>query len=142
MITKQMNTFFHRLFELYQLVYFIFAFQDLQNSTSRVPHLLYVLVCKIHINLTFMFYFRFDTFSSNSGSGLTSQQLKKFLISETDEGKLTLKNKDMLMKIYATAKFVISIIIIAIIIMVVSYIVKITEAGNSEPFWVTPSTCG
>ena len=46
------------------------------------------------------------------------------------------------MKIYATAKFAISIIIIAIIIMVVSYIVKITEAGNSEPFWVTPSTCG
>ena len=47
------------------------------------------------------------------------------------------------MKVYATAKFIIiGIIIIVIIIMTVSYIFKIIEAGNNEPFWVTPSTCG
>ena len=45
------------------------------------------------------------------------------------------------MKIHGTAKFIIGIIIIAIIIMIVSYTFKITEAGNNEPFWVTPSTC-
>ena len=44
------------------------------------------------------------------------------------------------MKTYATAKFV--IIGIIIIMMIVSYIFKIIEAGNNEPFWVTPSTCG
>ena len=55
-----MNTFFHQLSELYPFVYFIFAFQDLQNSSSRVPHLLYVLVCKIHTYLIFMFYLRFE----------------------------------------------------------------------------------
>ena len=46
------------------------------------------------------------------------------------------------MKIRATPKFIIGIIIIAIIIMIVSYIFKIIEAGNNEPFWVIPSTCG
>ena len=46
------------------------------------------------------------------------------------------------MKIHATAKFIIGIIIIAIIIMTVSYIFKIIEAGSNKPFWVTPSTCG
>ena len=44
------------------------------------------------------------------------------------------------MKTYATEKFV--IIGIIIIIMIVSYIYKIRGAGNNEPFWVTPSTCG
>ena len=47
------------------------------------------------------------------------------------------------MKINATAKFIITgIIIIVIVIMIVSYIFKTIEAGNNEPFWVTPSTCG
>ena len=47
------------------------------------------------------------------------------------------------MKIYVTTKFIIiGIIIIVIIIMIVSYIFKIMEAGNNEPFWVTPSICG
>ena len=46
------------------------------------------------------------------------------------------------MKIYATAKFIIGIMIIVIIIMIVTYIFKIIEVGNNEPFWVTPSTCG
>ena len=47
------------------------------------------------------------------------------------------------MKIYATAKFIIlGIIIIVIIIMIASYKFKIIEAGNNEPFWVTPSACG
>ena len=45
------------------------------------------------------------------------------------------------MKIHATAKFITGIIIIAIIIMIVSYIFKIIEAGINEPFWVVPSTC-
>ena len=44
------------------------------------------------------------------------------------------------MKIRATPKFIIGIIIITIIIMIVSYIFKIIEAGNNELFWVTPST--
>ena len=48
------------------------------------------------------------------------------------------------MKIYTTAKFVIIgiIIIIVIIIKIVSYIFKIIEAGNNEPFWITPSISG
>ena len=46
----------------------------------------------------------------------------------------------VLCKIYLAAKFI--IIGIVIIIMIVSYIFKIIEAGNNEPFWVTPSTCG
>ena len=40
----------------------------------------------------------------------------------------------MWMKIYATIKFIIIGIIIVIIIMLVSYIFKIIEAGNNEPF--------
>ena len=45
------------------------------------------------------------------------------------------------MKIYATTKFIIiGIIVIVIIIVIVSYILKIIEAGNTEHFWVTPST--
>ena len=47
---------------------------------------------------------------------------------------------DVLCKIYLAAKF--TIIGIVIIIMIVSYIFKIIEAGNNEPFWVTTSTCG
>ena len=47
------------------------------------------------------------------------------------------------MKIYVTTKFInIGFIIIVIIIMIDSYTFKITEAGNNEPFLVTPSTCG
>ena len=46
------------------------------------------------------------------------------------------------MKIYATAKFIIIGIIIIIIIIIASYKFKIIEAGNNEPFWVTPSVCG
>ena len=39
------------------------------------------------------------------------------------------------MKIYVTAKFIIiGIIIIVIIIMIDSYVFKIIEAGNNEPF--------
>ena len=37
MITRQMTPFFHLLFELYLLVHFIFAFQDLQNSVPWGP---------------------------------------------------------------------------------------------------------
>ena len=44
------------------------------------------------------------------------------------------------MKICATTTFtIIGIIIIVIVIMIVSYTFKIIEAGNNEPFWVTPS---
>ena len=40
------------------------------------------------------------------------------------------------MKIYVTTKFIIiGIIVIVIIIMIDSYIFKIIEAGNNEPFW-------
>ena len=46
-----LTSFFHLLFEFYLLVYLIFAFQELQTSISWVPHLPYVLVCKIHIYL-------------------------------------------------------------------------------------------
>ena len=47
------------------------------------------------------------------------------------------------MKIYGTTKFIIiGIIIIVIINMIVRYIFKVIEAGNNEPFWVIPSTCG
>ena len=46
----------------------------------------------------------------------------------------------MQIKIYATPKFIIiGIIIVVVIIMIVSYIFKIIEHGNNEPFWVTPS---
>ena len=93
MITKEMNIDF---LSSIRLVYLIFAFQDFQNSTSGVPHLLCVLVCKIHFYLTFIFYFQFDTFSSDSGPGMTRQQFKKILIqqkSEIDTGKLTLESK-------------------------------------------------
>ena len=37
MITRQTTHFFHLLFELYQLVYFIFAFKDLQNPVLWGP---------------------------------------------------------------------------------------------------------
>ena len=37
MITRLMTHYFHLLFELYQLVYFISAFEDLQNSISWGP---------------------------------------------------------------------------------------------------------
>ena len=47
------------------------------------------------------------------------------------------------MKIYVTTKFIfIGIIIIVIIFITDNYIFKIIEAGNNEPFWVTPSACG
>ena len=47
------------------------------------------------------------------------------------------------MKIYGRTKFIIiGIIIIVIIIMIVTYIFKVIEVGNNEPFWVIPSTCG
>ena len=47
------------------------------------------------------------------------------------------------MKIHVTAKFIIiSIIIVVIIFISDNYIFKIIEAGNNEPFWVTPSTFG
>ena len=47
------------------------------------------------------------------------------------------------MKIYVTTKFIIiGIIIIVIIFIIDNYIFKIIEAGNNEPFWVTPSSCG
>ena len=49
MTIKRMAHFSHLHFELYPLVYFIFAFQDLQNSISGVPILHYVSVCKAHI---------------------------------------------------------------------------------------------
>ena len=45
-ITRKMTPFFHLLSKLCQLVYFIFAFKDLQNSVSRLH---FVLFCKIHI---------------------------------------------------------------------------------------------
>ena len=46
------------------------------------------------------------------------------------------------MNIFTTAKLIIIvIIIIAVITMIVSYIFKITEAGNDSPFWATPFTC-
>ena len=92
MITKQMNPFFF-IYSLNSicLVFFIFVFQDFQNATSGVPHFLYVLVFKIYIYLKFIFYFQFDTFSSDSGPGLTRQQFKKkFLFSK--KVKLTQKN--------------------------------------------------
>ena len=34
MITRQINPFFHLLFQFYSLVYFIFVFQDLQNFVA------------------------------------------------------------------------------------------------------------
>ena len=37
MITRQNDPIFYLLFELYPLVYFIFAFQDLQNSVLWSP---------------------------------------------------------------------------------------------------------
>ena len=46
-----LTIFFHLLFELYLLIYLIFAFQELQNFISGVPHLFYVLVCKVHTYL-------------------------------------------------------------------------------------------
>ena len=48
----------------------------------------------------------------------------------------------MQMKNYATAKFIIGVIVFVIIIIIVSYIFKIIEAGNNELLWVTPSTTG
>ena len=46
-----LTPFFYLLFDLYLLVYLIFAFQELQNSISVVSHLPSVVVCKIHIYL-------------------------------------------------------------------------------------------
>ena len=43
---------------------------------------------------------------------------------------------------YVTTKFIIIGIIIIIIFVIDNYILKIIEAGNNQPFWVTPSTCG
>ena len=67
MITRKMTPFFHLLFKLYWLLYFIFAFKDLQNS---VPPLHFVLFCKIHIhmshlkpvNMYIFLYIKFDNF--------------------------------------------------------------------------------
>ena len=111
MITKQWTHFFYLLFELYPLVYFIFALQDLQNSISEE---VYVLVCKILIYLTFIFYFQFNTFSSDSGPELTREQFEK--------NSYLAKMSNWQRKIYATAKFIIIGIIIVIIIMIVSCI--------------------
>ena len=47
-ISRQMTPFLHLLFKCYALIYFIFAFQNLQNSVGS-PTLNYFLVCKIHI---------------------------------------------------------------------------------------------
>ena len=51
MITQQMDFFFfHLLFELFCVGLFQLCIsKDFQNSSSSVPHLLYVLVFKIHI---------------------------------------------------------------------------------------------
>ena len=46
MVTRKMTPFFQLLFKLHQLVYFIFALQDLQNSVSLLH---FVLLYKIHI---------------------------------------------------------------------------------------------
>ena len=43
------------------------------------------------------------------------------------------------MKIYATTKLIIIGTIIIIIFIIDNYIFKIIEAGNNEPFRVTPS---
>ena len=48
MITRKMTPFFHLLFKLYWLLYFIFAFKDLQNSVTPLH---FVLFCKIHIHM-------------------------------------------------------------------------------------------
>ena len=37
MINRQMTPFFHLLLELYPLVYFIFAFKEIQNSVRWGP---------------------------------------------------------------------------------------------------------
>ena len=52
MITRQMTPFFHLIFKLYPLVYFIFCIKDLQNSVPWGPHFLALcspLTCEIYI---------------------------------------------------------------------------------------------
>ena len=49
MINGQMTPFSYLLFELYPLVYFIFAFQYLQDSVPWDPPLRYLMDCKIQI---------------------------------------------------------------------------------------------
>ena len=53
MITRQMTPFFSSTLELSPFVYFIFAFQDFQNSVpfGRPHSLYYFLVCKIYIDM-------------------------------------------------------------------------------------------
>ena len=47
------------------------------------------------------------------------------------------------MKIYATTNFIIiGILITVVIIMIVSYIFEVIEAGKNEPLSVTFYTCG
>ena len=75
MITKQITPFFHLPIKLYSFVYFIFAFQDLQNLVSWSPSFAFVLACKTHIYMSKMtlsslltnaisfFYITFSNFS-------------------------------------------------------------------------------
>ena len=53
-ITRQMTSFFSSTHELYALVYFLSAFQNLQNSIPWGPPLHYFPVCKIHIYISKM----------------------------------------------------------------------------------------
>ena len=54
MSTWKITPFFHLLFELYSLVYFIFVFQNLQTQFRGIPYLHYFLVSKIHIYILTM----------------------------------------------------------------------------------------
>ena len=80
-----------------------------------------------------MFYFQFDTFSSNSDEGLTRQQLKKFLSSQ--KGKFTLGSKNYVNDMQLRSLLL--LVSLFLLIMIDSYMLKIIEAGNNEPFWVT-----
>ena len=60
MITRQIPYFFHLLFELCPMVYFISAFQDLQNSVPWGPSPLCIMFCSVKVT---HLYAKDDTFN-------------------------------------------------------------------------------
>ena len=95
LITKEMSTYFSSTLWALSVSLFHLSIPRPSKSNFRGPHFFYVLVCNIHIYLTFMFYFQFDTFSTNSGSGLTRLQLEKFFRkNKIDTWKLPLESKN------------------------------------------------
>ena len=73
MITRQMTPFFHILFEPYQLVYFVFAFQGIQNSVPQGSR--FALCCLLQNT---RFHYKDDTLNPVNIGILFQQKVANF----------------------------------------------------------------